>query len=302
MMKDTSRRSFLKHTVAGAGLTGLGRMAAAAEKPIQGLRRHGTRPRSGTRSGSRYRIARSAWGLWALVSANSGPRSGFRITPNVEVVAVSDLIPERCAGLAKACRCEKTYPSLEELVKDDAIEAVFVATDAPSHARHCIDVLKHGKHVATAVPATFGSLEEADQVFAAVKASGLNYMMFETSTFHNDCYAMRQIFNAGEFGTMVYTEGEYYHYMATPIDSFKGWRVGLPPQWYPTHSNAYYAGVTGGSFTEVSCMGIPSVIPPSPAREQPLPEPLRIGDCSVPHQRGRHVANGGQLGHARPRR
>ena len=34
--------------------------------------------------------------------------------------------------------------------------------------------------------------------------------------------------------------------------------MGAPPQWYPTHSNAYYVGVTDGSFTEVSCMGIPS--------------------------------------------
>jgi hypothetical protein len=48
--------------------------------------------------------------------------------------------------------------------------------------------------------------------------------------------------------------------MEQPIDSYKGWRIGLPPQWYPTHSNAYYVCVTGGSFTEVSCMGIPSVI------------------------------------------
>ena len=48
--------------------------------------------------------------------------------------------------------------------------------------------------------------------------------------------------------------------MPTPIDSYKGWRVGLPPQWYPTHSNAYYVGVTGGSFTEVSCLGMPSLI------------------------------------------
>ena len=54
----------------------------------------------------------------------------------MEVAAVSDLFPERCAGLAQACRCDKTYPSLEELVKDDTLEAVFVATDAPSHARH----------------------------------------------------------------------------------------------------------------------------------------------------------------------
>jgi hypothetical protein len=71
---------------------------------------------------------------------------------------------------------------------------------------------------------------------------------------------MRTIYNAGGLGKVVYAEGEYYHYMEQPIDSFKGWRVGLPPQFYPTHSNAYYVGVTGGSFTEVSCMGIPSKI------------------------------------------
>ena len=86
-------------------------------------------------------------------------------------------------------------------------------------------------------------------------------MMFETSCFHEDLYAMRQIYRAGGLGKLVYSEGEYYHYMEEPIPSYKGWRVGLPPQWYPTHSNAYYVGVTGGSFTEVSCMAMPSSIP-----------------------------------------
>src|SRR3990172_8848339 len=32
---------------------------------------------------------------------------GFQDHPNVEVVAVSDIIPERCAALAKATRCKK---------------------------------------------------------------------------------------------------------------------------------------------------------------------------------------------------
>ena len=118
--------------------------------------------------------------------------------------------------------------------------------------------MKHGKHVACAVPAVFGSLEDAEKVFAAVKASGKKYMMFETSAFHEELYAMRQIYRAGGLGEIVYSEGEYFHYMAEPIDSYKGWRVGLPPQWYPTHSNAYHICVTGGSFTEVSCMGMPS--------------------------------------------
>ncbi|MCE1197358.1 MAG: Gfo/Idh/MocA family oxidoreductase [Marinilabiliales bacterium] len=185
---------------------------------------------------------------------------GFQNHPNAEVVAVSDLIPERCAEMARVCNCAVTYPSLEELVKDDRIEAVFVATDAPSHFRHCLEVLKHGKHVAVAVPAVFGSLEDAERLFEAVKASGLTYMMFETSLFRESLYAMRQIYRAGELGQLVYAEGEYYHYMEKPIDSFKGWRIGLPPQYYPTHSNAFHIGVGGGRFTAVSCIGMRGVV------------------------------------------
>ncbi len=189
-----------------------------------------------------------------------GVQFGFQNHPNVEIVAVSDLIPDRCSDMAKQSGCSKTYPSLEELVKDDSIEAVFIATDAPSHAKHVIDALKHGKHVASAVPAVFGSLEDAEKVFEAVKSSGLKYMMFETSYFREDLYAMRKIYEVGGLGKLMYSEGEYYHYMAEPLDSYNGWRIGLPPQYYPTHSNAYYIGVTGGSFTEVTCLGMPSIL------------------------------------------
>lgn len=185
---------------------------------------------------------------------------GFQDHPNVEVIAVSDLIPERCAKLAEVTKCKKTYPSLEELVKDDKIEAVFVATDAPNHARHCMDVLNHGKHVACAVPAVFGSLEDAENLFETVKKTGLKYMMFETSMFRENLYAMRQIYKMGGFGEIVYAEGEYWHYSEKGIDSFRNWRHGMPPQWYPTHSDAYYIGVTGGTFLEVSCQGKPSIM------------------------------------------
>lgn len=185
----------------------------------------------------------------------------FQNHPNVEIVAVSDLIPERCDGLAQECRCDKKYPSLEELVKDKEIEAVFIATDAPSHCKHAILAMKHGKHVACAVPAVFGSLDDAYELYETVKSTGLTYMLMETSAYRNDCYAMRKLYQAGVLGELVYCEGEYYHYLDPPIDSFKGWRIGLPPQWYPTHSNAYYICVSGGYFTEVSCMGMPSKLP-----------------------------------------
>ncbi len=184
-----------------------------------------------------------------------GAAFGFQDHPNVEVVAVSDLISDRRRGLMKACRCDKSYDSLEELVKDKKIEAVFVATDAPSHARHCIDVLRHDKHVMTAVPAVFGSLEQADQLLEVVQDIGLKYMMAETSCYRPDCYAMRQTYRAGGFGNLIYSEGEYYHFHSRQIGSYKNWRVGMPPLWYPTHSTAYYVGVSGQRFTSVSCRG-----------------------------------------------
>ena len=71
-------------------------------------------------------------------------------------------------------------------------------------------------------------------------------------------------------GSLVYSEGEYYHYFGRPLGGYNpktraidvnGWRKGMPPQWYPTHATAYYVGVTGGSFTEVSCMGNRGVVP-----------------------------------------
>ncbi len=254
-----TRRSFLHAMGVTAAGFGLATVAHSEEKPIQGFEKAAENPNASAGwkpvSDRKVRVGLVGYGVCKF-----GAAFGFQDHPNVEVVAVSDLSPDRCAELAKVTRCAKTYPSLEALVKDDRIEAVFVATDAPSHARHCIEVLKHGKHVATAVPAVFGSLKDADSLFAAVKASGLKYMMFETSCFHDELFAMRQIYQTGGLGSLVYSEGEYYHYMDEPIDSYQGWRIGLPPQWYPTHSNAYYIGVTGGSFTEVSCMGMPSRI------------------------------------------
>ncbi len=161
MKNPASRRSFLRNV----GLASLGAVAAGGWSDAAGAEH----PDAKILGAAGVKTSARPKGVWKPVSDRKirvgivgygvcqfGAAFGFQDHPNVTVAAVSDLIPERCRELAKVCRCEKTYPSLEELVKDDTLEAVFVATDAPSHARHCIEVLKHGKHVASAVPAVFG--------------------------------------------------------------------------------------------------------------------------------------------------
>ena len=185
--------------------------------------------------------------LWALASVSSARLSASRTIPTSKSLAVSDLIPERCAGLAKACRCEKTYPSLEEMVKDDKIEAVFVATDAPSHARHCIEVLlarqTRGLRGARCVRLTRGSRSALSR---PSRSSGLKYMMFETTVFHDDllrhaaALQCRQIRQNRLFRGRVLTTTRTSR--STPT---RGGASACRPQWYPTHSNAYYVGVAG---------------------------------------------------------
>lgn len=186
---------------------------------------------------------------------------GFQDHPNVEVVAVSDILPDRCEALAQHVKCSQKYASLEELVKDEAIEAVFIATDASRHAQHAILALQHGKHVAVAVPAVFDNIEEAYQLKEAVEKSGKIYMMFETSCYRADLYAMKKIYEAGGFGNIVYSEGEYLHFKPEGLPSYQNWRDGLPPMYYLTHATAYHLAVTGGYYTEVSCFGRPSTLP-----------------------------------------
>jgi len=276
---DIHRRDLLRG-IGGAGIvagtSSLFRKAVAADLPVDAdgnvipgfeKKQSATDPNGEwiPFSDRKIRVGIAGFGL-----CHFGAQFEFHNHPNVEIVAVSDLDPKRCAQLAQACGCQKTYPSCEEMVTDDTIEAVFIATDAPSHARLAILALEHGKHVASAVPAVHGSLEDAEALHAAVKKSGLNYMMFETSCYHADLFGFHKRYEAAEYGKIVYSEGEYYHYFGKPIGGYNpktrkvdedGWRKGLPPQWYSTHATAYYIGVTNGSFTEVSCMGMPSAVP-----------------------------------------
>ncbi len=259
--KDINRRDFL----GGVGFASMGMMAAlgmggrradGAEKVIPGFDDKGRgnlKEQWKPVSERKVRV-----GIVGYGACKFGAAFGFQDHPNVEVVAVSDLIKERREGLMKACRCEKSYDSLEELVKDDSIEAVFVATDAPSHGRHCREVMNHGKHVMVAVPAVWGDIEDAEKLLETVEKTGLKYMMAETSCFRADCYGMMTVYRAGGFGKLVYSEGEYHHGSSgtgETIGSFNDWRTTGAQLWYPTHCTAYYVGVTGERFTRVSAMG-----------------------------------------------
>lgn len=262
MMHPFSRRDFFKSAMIGASMAAMGATAQTVVPKIQGFDETNAgklsdRPWKPV-SDRKVKVGIAGYGVCKF-----GAAFGFQNHPNVEVVAATDLDPAACVELAKVTGAKKSYASCEEMFeKDKEIEAVFIATDAPSHARLCIAGLKRGLHMASAVPAIFGQdqLELAQELSETVKKTQKVYAMFETSSFHEDNFAMHQIYKAGGFGKLIYSEGEYYHPGCETIPSYKNWRRGLPPQYYPTHSNAYYTCVTLGSFTSVTCLGMKSLL------------------------------------------
>ena len=255
-----TRRGFVGGTVAvlpAIGVFGSGRKdgampAAASWQPF---------------SDGRVRVGIAGEGVCSFGSA-----VGWQNHPNAEVVACTDLNPVNCARLQERTGAKKTYASCEEMIRhasEDRLDCVYIATDAPSHVHLAIMALEHGLHVTSAVPAVFGreQLDLVPKLVEAVKRSGKIYCMNETSAFRASCYEMRRLYEAGMLGAVTYTEGEYFHSRETSDltgdanhNSYNGWRQGLPPQYYPTHSNAYYTCVTHKRFTKVSCTGIPSLL------------------------------------------
>lgn len=242
-----SRRIFLNKLTAGtAGMAVTGLSVSGKDNP---------NPSAGSnRNPGLWRQTSDTKIRIGVVGGGFGSSFFWHQHPNCIVEAVSDLQEERKKKLMEVYRCSKSYNSLEELVKDDKVDAVGVFTDAPSHGRHIVEALKHGKHCITAVPLSM-TLEDIELVKEWKEKTGLKVMMAETSMYHSELYNAKIIYEKGMFGKIVYSEGEYYHPHVDTAWGYKEWRNALPPMLYPTHASAYYVGVTGKRYTSVSCLG-----------------------------------------------
>ena len=181
----------------------------------------------------------------------------FHEHPNATVAAVTDLRADRRAILQKTYNCSTAYNSLGDMLKDRQVEAVGLFTPAPDHVRHAVQCLSAGKHVLSAVPAAM-SLEECAQLIAAVKQTGLTYMMAETSYYQQLTISARKFYKEGAFGHLYACESEYHHAGLESLyfeDGQRTWRHGLPPMHYPTHCTAHLLSVTGERIISATCIG-----------------------------------------------
>jgi len=186
----------------------------------------------------------------------------FKLHPLVEKVWLSDTNTDKLRENAANHGINETFLSLDEACASPEVDACVIITQNWMHAPQAAQALKAGKHVYSAVPAGI-DVDEIAMLVDVVNRTGQIYMMGETSYYMPGTVFCRKKFQAGEFGKIVYSEGEYYHDWEHGLYDVMKWRGGVnwkrtagsPPMHYPTHSIGAVLGATDARLTHVSCHG-----------------------------------------------
>jgi predicted dehydrogenase len=184
----------------------------------------------------RFAVIGARRGRTFILSANSLCESGVTLA----AVCDRDLLALEEWKDTPGVKC---YSDYEQVLNDPEIDAVCIATPVPLHARQAIAALEAGKHVLSEVTAAY-TLDECWDLVAAVRKSGLTYMMAENYCFMEPVLQVQRMVEEGIFGEIIYASGSYIHDCRDLFFTKEGeltWRGELrkslqPGCAYPTHS------------------------------------------------------------------
>ena len=148
----------------------------------------------------------------------------FKHHPDVENVVLCDLDAEKLADKCEKFGIPDSCPSLDALCDSD-VDAIAIITQHHLHGPQAVQALRAGKHVYSAVPSAI-SLDEIRELVRSVEETGRTYMIGETSYYYPCAIYCRERFRKGDFGHIVYGEGEYYHDYIHGIYDVAKWRYG----------------------------------------------------------------------------
>ena len=186
----------------------------------------------------------------------------FKAHPGVSRVYTTDHRPERAEKASSEFGLDGTFTSFGDLLESDC-DAVAIFTQRWTHAPLVLEALAAGKHVYSSVPMGT-SQAEIVAIIEAVTATGLIYMMGETSYYYPAAVYGRQRHSAGDFGQLFYAEGDYVHdmdlgfYDAYRFSGGDAWKqtASYPPMLYPTHAIGGVLSVLDQDAVSVSCLGV----------------------------------------------
>lgn len=144
----------------------------------------------------------------------------FAANPDAEVVMIADVCENLAKGRAEAFNIAKYCTDYKELLKDDSIEAVSIATPTFTHTQIVCDALAAGKHVLCEKPPALTSAEVQQCVDAAEKAGKI--LMYGLVLHFTDYFDyLKEYADKGGFGKIYAAEAT----RKSRSTSLSGWFV-----------------------------------------------------------------------------
>lgn len=97
----------------------------------------------------------------------------------------------------------KKYQNYKELLQDDEIDVVTIATESGYHPEITIDALNAGKHVIVEKPMAL-STEDADRMIAVAEEKGLKLSVCHQNRFNSTIQELRKALEEDRFGRLVH--------------------------------------------------------------------------------------------------
>ncbi|MCE9589810.1 MAG: Gfo/Idh/MocA family oxidoreductase [Planctomycetes bacterium] len=182
----------------------------------------------------------------------------------------------------------RIYDSYEQMLDDDAIDAVVVANYADEHAPPALAALRAGKHVLSEVVA-FDTIAQGVELARTVEKTGKIYFFGENFCYMAFVQEMRRLYESGALGEVRYAEGEYVHWaqgvmhMLVDLDIPNHWRLWVPPTFYCTHSVGPLLRITGERPVAVSASVGVIALPGTkhPPVQTPAVEIVRLANGAI---------------------
>jgi predicted dehydrogenase len=127
----------------------------------------------------------------------------FDRLPDAELTWLCDASEEALARWGPAFPSASTTTEFDDLLNDDALEAVVIATPVPTHADLATRVLAAGKHCFVEKPLA-RSEQEAEGVVEAARAAGRMLMVGHLLEYHPGVERLTELVRSGELGDLRY--------------------------------------------------------------------------------------------------
>jgi len=148
-------------------------------------------------------------GICGLGVAARQVRSSIDRTEGARLTAVCDVRPQEVSQWCDRYDLEG-FTDINELVKSNSVDAVWVATPNNLHAEHTVLAASHGKHVICEKPMAI-SIEQATRMVDAIESNGVKYIQGHSRIHRPYVHKMGDVLASGRLGRVIHINSWMYN-------------------------------------------------------------------------------------------